>query len=84
MVQSLERELRNALTNAGQPKLPLYPEGRDCKRPTTRQVLDLFDPIARHTLRDPEQEQVFTTELAPIHRQILDLLAHPKADYQAS
>src|SRR5690606_17203948 len=77
MVQSLlERELWLALANATETTLPLYPEGRACARPTTRQVLDVFDPIARHTLRDPQRghEDVFTTELAPIHRQILDLL----------
>jgi hypothetical protein len=30
--------------------LPLYPEGRPCRRPTPRKLIDLFEPVQRHTL----------------------------------
>ncbi len=86
MVQALlERELRQAMASHGVPSLPLYPESRACVRPTTRQVLDVFDPVARHTLFPAEGDefQIFTTELAPIHRQILKLLGVPMTDYRA-
>ncbi len=84
MVESLlERDLRRALQLQGLESLPLYPEGRACARPTTRQVLDVFEPIARHTILpgDSDDFEMFTTELAPIHRQILKLLRMPVADY---
>ena len=86
MVQSLlERELRKAMAEKGVESAPLYPEGRPCKRPTTRRVLDVFEPIARHTICNPSSDnfELFTTELAPIHRTILKLLRVPTTDYQA-
>src|SRR5208283_1946528 len=46
----IERELRQAMDRAGIEALPLYPEGRPCRCPTTRRVIDLFEPIQRHTL----------------------------------
>jgi len=85
MVQALlERELRQAMASHGLRSLPLYPESRACVRPTTRQVLDVFEPLARHTLfpADDDELQIFTTELAPIHRQVLKLLRVPTAAYR--
>jgi transposase len=85
MVQSLlERELRKAMASQGIDSLPLYPEGRACVKVTTRQVLDVFEPIARHTIRHvgSKECEMFTTELAPIHRMILKLLRVPEADYR--
>ncbi len=86
MVQSLlERELRKAMAEKGVESIPLYPEGRPCKRPTTRRVLDVFEPIARHSISAPGsgESELFTTELAPIHRTILKLLRVPSTDYLA-
>jgi transposase len=85
MVQSLlERELRKAMADQGVESLPLYPEGRPCKRPTTRCVLDVFEPIARHTISTTTSDDIelFTTELAPIHRTIIKLLRIPASDYR--
>lgn len=85
IVQSLlERELRQAMQQKGVASLPLYPEGRPCTRPTTRQVLDTFEPIARHTiLTDGHDDfEILNTELAPIHQEILKLLSIPKNDYR--
>jgi len=85
LVQSLlERELRQAMAKQGVESIPLYPEGRPCKRPTTRRVLDVFEPLARHTISTAPSDdfELFTTELAPIHRTILKLLRVPAADYR--
>jgi len=85
LVQSLlERELRQAMAKNGVESLPLYPEGRPCKRPTTRRVLDVFEPIARHTIstRGSDDFELFTTELAPIQRQLLKLLRVPISEYR--
>jgi transposase len=85
MLQALlERELRRAMEERGVESLPLYPEGRACKRPTTRRVLDVFEPIARHAIVTPGGTdcELFTTELAPVHRLILNLLRVPTTNYR--
>ncbi len=46
MVQSLlERELRGAMEAKNVESLPLYPEGRLCRRPTTRRACAISLPI---------------------------------------
>ncbi len=76
LVQSLlERELRQAMERADLEALPLYPEGRACRRPTARRVFDIFEPIQRHHLRLADgSEQTLVTELTPLQRKILRLL----------
>ena len=83
MVQSLlERELRKAMESAGVESLPLYPEGRPCVRPTTRQVLDAFQPLSLHKLlRGRKSPCFFHSDLAPLHRQLLKLLRIPATAY---
>jgi len=62
--------------------LPLYPEGRPCRYPTTRKVIDQFEPVGRHTLTARGQEPTtFVTELTPLHRRILKLLGVPANTY---
>jgi hypothetical protein len=61
--------------SAGIESLPLYPEGRACRRPTARKVIDLFKDVQRHELstgRGPAV--VFTTNLSRLQRRILRLL----------
>jgi len=85
MVQALiERELRLAMRSNDIESLPLYPEGRPCFRPTTRRVLDVFEPVSRHTLTvaDNDEIEIFTTELAQIHKQILKLLKVSPQQYR--
>jgi transposase len=78
----LERQLRQAMEREGVEALPMYPEGRACRRPTARRLIDLFEPIQRHELHQPGQgPTVFVTELSPVHRRILRLLNIPTATY---
>lgn len=83
LLQSLlERELRQAMQTANLKSLPLYPEGRICHRPTSRRVLDLFDPIQRHTLTHTQSPSaVMVTDLSPVQRQLLRLLGMPAKNY---
>jgi len=79
----LERELRRAMEREGLESLPLYPEGRDCRRPTTRRMIDVFSPIQRHVLSHHGNEPVvLLTELAPLHRKLLRLLRLPTTIYR--
>jgi transposase len=80
LVESLlERELRRAMESAGIESLPLYPEGRACRRPTARKVIDLFEDVQRHELSAGKRPAVvFTTKLTRLQRKILRLLGMPK------
>ncbi|MEE9365671.1 MAG: IS1634 family transposase [Dehalococcoidales bacterium] len=78
----IEREMRLAMVAEGLDSIPLYPEGRSCKRPCTRRVLDLFGNIQRHELTGPEQEPLtMITDLSAIQRQVLGLLKVPRRSY---
>jgi transposase len=81
LVESLlERELRRAMEREGVESLPLYPEGRPCRRPTARRVIDLFEDVQRHELTEGRRAAVvFTTNLTRLQRKILRLLGMPKA-----
>lgn len=83
LVQALiERELRQAMKGAHIDDLPIYPEQRLCKRPTTEQVLRLFSLAERHTLLGHGRTvQVFHVELTDLQRQVLTLLDVPLASY---
>jgi transposase len=71
----LERELRRAMEREAIESLPLYPEGRKCRRPTARRMIDLFDDVQRHSLRAGRRVPVvFTTELNRLQRRLLRLL----------
>jgi transposase len=76
LVESLlERELRRAMGREGVEILPLYPEGRACRRPTARRVIDLFEDVQRHTLTAGKKPPMgFTTQLSRVQRKILRLL----------
>jgi transposase len=79
LVQALiERELRQAMQHDAIDSLPLYPEQRACKRPTTEQILRVFSLAERHTLlHDDSPLQVFTPELTDLQRQLLSMLGVP-------
>ena len=56
-------------------ELPLYPEQRDCERPTSEQILRLFSQAARHQLvRDGKTLHVFDFRFTELQRQVLALL----------
>ena len=78
----LERELREAMRRKGIDSLPMYPEGRACRRPTARRVLDLFETIQRHTLtHDKRSGDVMVTDLTRVQRRLLTLLGSPPKNY---
>jgi transposase len=81
LVESLlERELRRAMEGARVESLPLYPEGRACRRPTARRVIDVFEDMHRHELTEGKYPvEVFSTELTRLQQRVLRLLGMPKA-----
>ncbi|TCG05795.1 hypothetical protein BZM27_31160 [Paraburkholderia steynii] len=85
LVQALiERELRRAMKREGVGELPLYPEQRQCKRPTTEQILRLFSLAQRHNLIEGALTvQVFDVELTHLQRQVLSLLGVPEHAFRS-
>jgi len=78
----IERELRKAMSRQKIQSLPLYPEQRACKRPTTEQILRAFAMAERHTLWEGERlVQIFTPELTELQQQLLALIGVPHHVY---
>jgi len=76
MVQALiERELRQAMHAAAIEQLPLYPEARACRRPTTEHILRLFSLAERvSVLAHGEVVRVFPPQLTELQQHVLNLL----------
>ena len=85
LVQSLlEREVRRAMKREKLDELPLYPEDRACKAPSTERILDLFEPLQRHRLYEQERlRETFEPELSPLQRQIMRLLRVPASAFES-
>jgi transposase len=81
----IERQLRLAMKREKIEELPLYPEERTCKHPTTQQVLRLFSLAERHVLLRHERViQLFHPRLTDLQRQILALLRVPERAFRPS
>jgi transposase len=83
LVQCLiERELRLAMQRHDIKQLALYPEQRQCKKPTTELVLRLFSHTQRHTLRQSGQLlQAFEPQFTELQQQVLRLLGISSDDF---
>jgi transposase len=78
----LERELRQAMRRSEIDALPMYPEGRACRWPTARRVMDLFESVQRHALVQRQRPaEVLITELTRLQRKLLKLLGLSAKDY---
>jgi len=75
VVQSLiEREIRNQMANKEITSLPLYPEGRACRAPSTRRIIDLFENIQRHELSQKGMNpKILVTQLTPVQEKVIKL-----------
>jgi len=86
LVQALlERELRRGMEKQEVESLPLYAEERECRAPTARKTIDLFENVARHELRGagvPKPIRL-APELSRVQKRVLRLLKVPASDYDA-
>ena len=81
----IERALRAGMRTQKIKELPLYPERRECKAPTTTRIIDVFEPLQRHRLFSQNQEvKTFGPELSELHETILRLLGLTPAAYHAA
>jgi len=78
----IERELRLAMRKEKIRSLPLYPEKRKCKYPTTTRIIDLFSNLRRHILFEGTKTvKCFYDPISELQEQILDLLIISKDHY---
>ena len=78
----IERELRLAMAKKGIGSLPLYPENRRCKYPTTTRIIELFSNLRRHILFDGGKEiKCFYDPISELQEQVLDLFNVSKDHY---
>jgi len=85
LVQAIiERQLRRAMRSRRIRELPLYPEERQCKHPSTEQILKLFSLPERHLLYQGNRSiAIFEPRLTALQHQVLDLLGVPARAYRS-
>ena len=77
----IERQLRIAMKRKSIKTLPIYPEERSCKYPTTFDIVRLFKGVERYEVVQGENICVFPAKLNKIQKQALDLLEVPVSLY---
>lgn len=79
----LEREVRQGMTREEVEQLPLYPEERECRAPSTERILDVFETLQRHRLRKKGRlVQVFEPQLTDLQTRILELMRIPASSFR--
>jgi len=79
----IEREMRRAMKAAHIPSLPLYPEDRLCRAPTTVRLLEILGDLRSNVLLHRNTViQTFHPDLSDMQRDILRLLGVPLAAYE--
>jgi len=78
----IEREIRQAMAQQNIEALPIYPEQRECKAPTTPRIVDLFGCVEwfRHIGKD--ESAIFPVRLSAMQIEILRLLGVPRKTYE--
>ena len=80
----IERELRLSMEKNNILSLPLYPEERDCKYPTTDRLISLFSNQRRHLLKDNKKIlKYFYDPITGLQKKILKLLNISETYYKS-
>jgi transposase len=77
LVQALlEREVRKQMEDAEMTSLPLYPEKRPSREPTSELVLNALQGLRRHRLLDEQGQEIYRLhdQVSEVARTVLDLL----------
>lgn len=78
----MERQLRKAMKLNSIKSIPIYPEERACKYPTTFDIVRLFKGIERFEVEEGDKVCIFPAQLNESQRQVLKLLDVPISLYQ--
>jgi transposase len=78
----IEREVRAAMKSRKIHSIPIYPEERECRAPTSDKLLGLFQSLRVHDLlRDGQHVETFWDELTDVQLKVLELLGTPASAY---
>jgi transposase len=78
----IERQLRMNMAERNIEQIPLYPEARECKAPTTSRLFDVFEHVQVHILfRHGHRIRTFQPQLTPLQCNLLDLLGISPISY---
>lgn len=77
----IERALRKGMTRQRLESLPILPEGRHSKTPTTARLLEMFSGVCWYEFERGDEMVTFPIELTPLQRQLLELLEVDPAAY---
>jgi len=77
----IERTIRLAMATEGIDSLPILPEGRPSKTPTTARVLEMFTDVSWYEYERGDEIAVFPVDLTPVQREILSLLGMDESAY---
>jgi len=77
----IERTLRQQMWREGIEALPILPEGRLTKTPTTARLLEMFSDVSWYEVERPGETITFTIELSPLQKQLLRLLGMDPSSY---
>ncbi len=78
----LEREIRSKMNEAQIEKLYIYPEDRECKRPTTSIIFDRFSQLSRYVVRSKNiPDAHYQDQLSPAQIEILSVLGITEDEY---
>ena len=80
----IERELRQRMEAEGIASLPIYPEERECRTPTSPRIFELFSQVDWYKHASQQEEAVFPVKLSEIQRQVLQLLGVSRKAYEAA
>ncbi|MDZ7618081.1 MAG: IS1634 family transposase [Patescibacteria group bacterium] len=82
MVNALiERALRKGMTSRRLESLPILPEGRPSKTPTTARLLEMFSGVCWYEFERGEETVTFPIKLTPLQRELLELLEVDRTAY---
>ena len=79
----MEREVRTNMRAEGLDAIPLYPEERDCRAPTSPRIFDLFDRVEWYRHVGRKEEAFYPVRLTELQVDVLRLLRVPKTLYES-
>jgi transposase len=78
----IQRQLRLEMEHAGIEELPLYPDDKECKRPTARIILEQFERQRRNRLfLSNRLQQTFWDPLTSLQKEVLRLIGVDSKEY---
>ena len=77
----IERTVRLAMIRDGIDALPILPEGRETRTPTTARILEMFSNVCWYEFERGDETVTFPIQLSPLQKELLRLLGMSPSAY---